>query len=406
MPTRIDRAEEDLRGLGANERAILERIPWVPARRLAARAVRAKMRLQFTGWLQYVLPMPVLVVLSLLGAVAWLFDVGWLASVLLGAAAVLLVVALFDILTVRWKIRPAESRPPRNDHLDAFDLFRARRSCRSFQTRIMSDGDRMELLDSVRSNLAIPTMGSAPLRLEYIAAPLTVWPTVNASEFLVAIVPKAYDRTAIIDVGRTLQRVVIDATRMGLGTCWIGPGADHASVIEHLGDRFDPEADQIVCVCAVGYRSRYVPLFVRLFSRQMSHRRALGELFFSDFDLEHPIDTDAPPYDRFGRTYEACRWAPSSYNGQTTRAVVATGPSGDVSAVHFLATTASRYYAPVAVGIWGANWELGCAALGVDGHFTVRSPIDDRLPRLDVTWVRSDVPAVQYRQTGQPGASR
>jgi nitroreductase len=396
MPTRADRSEEDLLGLGANERAILERIRWAPARRLAARAVRAKMRLQFTGWLQYLSPTPAIVVLSVLGAVSWIFDVTWLTSVLFGSAAVLLVVVVFDIITVKWKVRLPESRPPRNDGLDPFDLFRARRSCRSFQTRHMSDADRNELLDSVKSNLAIPTLGDAPLRLEYIAAPLTVWPTVNASEFLVAIVPKAYDRTAIIDVGRTLQRVVIDATRMGLGTCWIGPGADHASVIEHLGERFDPEADQIVCVCAVGYRSRYIPLFIRVFNRQMRHRRGLGELFFSDFGLEHPIDTDAPPYDRFGRTYEACQWAPSSYNGQTTRAVVTTADGGDVSAVHLLATTASRYYAPVAVGIWCANWELGCAALGVDGDFTVASPINgEELPRFDVTWVRNDVLAAQ-----------
>ena len=32
--------------------------------------------------------------------------------------------------------------------------------------------------------------------------------------------------------------LVDTAVAEGLGTCWIGPGADHESVIGHLGDRF------------------------------------------------------------------------------------------------------------------------------------------------------------------------
>ncbi|MCP5032588.1 MAG: nitroreductase [Actinomycetia bacterium] len=387
------RTQDEMHGLGANERALLERIRWAPARRLAVRIVRAKMRVQFAGWLQYLIPIPIIVLLSLLSGISWLLGVAWLTAILLTATALFLLVVVFDIITVKWKIRLPESRPSRNDHPDPFDLFRARRSCRSFQTRLMSDDDRTELLDSVRTQLDLPTMGGAPLRLEYIAAPLTVWPVVNASEFLVAVVPKAYDRSAVIDVGHTLQRVVMDATGMGLGTCWIGPGADYASVSEHLGDRFDMEADQIICVCAVGYRSRYVPLFIRQFNRQMKRRRTLPELFFSDFGLEHPIDVGARPFDSFGRTSEACQWAPSSYNGQTTRAIVATDPN-DVSAVHFLATTASRYYAPVALGVWCANWELGCEALGFKGDFVLAPPESDagRLPRHDVTWVPRVVP--------------
>jgi hypothetical protein len=62
----------------------------------------------------------------------------------------------------------------------------------------------------------------------------------------------------------------------------------------------------------------------------------------------------------------------------------------------FYATTASRYYAPVAVGIWCANWEMGCEALGIHGHCDVLSPEgrcvrDDQaqpqLPRYDLSWV-------------------
>ena len=150
-------------------------------------------------------------------------------------------------------MRPSEPLPRRHDDLDTFDLIRSRRSCRSFQSRTLTPGDRAELDQTIdRWTNPQRLIGSAAIRLEYVAASLTVWPTVGAHEFIVAIAPRDYDRVAIIDVGRSLQHVVLHATRMGVATCWIGPGADQSSVIAHLGDRFDPDRDHVVCVCAVG----------------------------------------------------------------------------------------------------------------------------------------------------------
>jgi nitroreductase len=167
---------------------------------------------------------------------------------------------MFDLVTVKFRLRFPERLPKRNDDLGMFDLLRARRSCRSFQTRKLTSADYQELLAYVRLQSEAPTIGQSPVRFEYISAPLTVWPTVNATEFLVAIAPSKYDRLAVIDVGRSLQKIVMEATRLGLGTCWIGPGADHASIMRYLGNRFDPQEDHIICVCAIGYKSWYIPM--------------------------------------------------------------------------------------------------------------------------------------------------
>jgi hypothetical protein len=246
-------------------------------------------------------------------------------------------------------------------------------------------------MDSVHAHSAEPTLGQAPIRFEYVNAPLTVWPVVNATEFLVAIAPSEYSRLAVIDVGRTLQKIVMDATRMGLGTCWIGPGADHASVIHHLGDRFDPERDHIICLCAVGYKSAYVPLLLRYMYYVIFKRRLpLSQLFFADANFKEPLDVEAEPFKSFGRTYEICEWSPSSYNGQTTRCVGVS--NGQATRFDFYASTNSRYYAPVALGIWLANWELGCEALNIQGHFDIlpaaeTGRTEDALPRYDMSWV-------------------
>lgn len=394
-------SDDFMHGLGANERAILDHIPVLFLRKLAANIVRVKMRLQFTGWLQYMLPVPFMLVLFLSAGIARLRGGTQVANGFAFLGALLLIVFTFDLITVKFRLRFPEHLPKRKDDLGLFDLMRARRSCRSFQTRKLTPADRAKLMESVQRHSEEPMLGKSPVRFEYISAPLTVWPTVNASEFLVAIAPKEYDRTAVIDVGRSLQKIVMDATRMGLGTCWIGPGADHVSIIRDLGERFDPEKDHIICVCAVGYKSKYIPLFIRIFNAQFYRRLTLSELFFADANLNKPLELDEYPFNRFGRNYEICEWAPSSYNGQTTRGVAVMNGDTDAPRLErfdFYQVTESRYYAPVAAGIWCANWELGCEALGVHGHATVLSAEErgtdneKAVPQYDLSWVLNEEP--------------
>ena len=381
--------DDYMHGLGANERALLERIPIIFLRKLAAGIVRAKMRIQFTGWLQYLLPVTFIFAFFLLAGIAHLLNISFLANFFSMLGGLVFIVALFDLVTVKFKLRFPEPLPKPNDDLDIFDLMRVRRSCRSFQTRKLTSAHYDALMKSVQLHGKASSIGTAPIRFEYISAPLTVWPTVNATEFIVAIVPKEYNRMAIIDVGRSLQKVVMDATRMGLGTCWIGPGADQSSVKQHLGDRFNPETEHIICVCAVGYKSAYIPLFIRIFNRQMGSRLPLSSLFFADAQFQKPLNIEKPPFNYFGRNYEICEWAPSSYNGQTTRCV-ATAEEDGLTRFDFYAATESRYYAPVALGIWCANWELGSETLGIQGHFELLAKKESESPRLpiyDVSWV-------------------
>jgi nitroreductase len=252
-----------------------------------------------------------------------------------------------------------------------------------------------------------PPIGKSRVRFEYVSAPLSVWPTVNATEFLVAIAPKQYDRLAIIDVDRSFQKIVIDATRMGLGTCWIGPGADQTSVARHLGARFDVEKDHTVYVYAVGYASGYIPMFLRLFNLQFRRRLPLSRLFFADPRFQKPLNVQEDPFRQFGPTYEVCEWSPSCHNGQTTRCVgvqdmlfanpgESREPQPGRVRFDFYADTASRYYAPVALGIWVADWEMGCKALGIKGRVAVLSAeqrgerlgqTTHRLPKYDVSWI-------------------
>jgi len=360
---------------------------------------KLKVRLQFSGWLQYIIHAIWVLIMLMIAGVGWL--IGYWPVILfwlpLGIAALLSIALVGTILIVKYGMHPTERIPASKTELDAFDLMRARHSCRSFQSRNLTAEHHAELMEAVQfHSQQNQQLGEQPIRFEYVPASLKVWPVVGAHEFLVAIAPREYDRLSIIDIGRSLQKIVLHATRMGLGTCWIGPGADQKSIIEHLDDRFEPKKDHVICVCAIGYESMYKPLLIRVAKIFQHKRLPLSELFFTDPSCKLALEIDSAPFNEYGRCYEVCQWSPSSYNGQTTRCAAVTDRievEEKIMRFDFLAATASRYYAPVALGIWCANWETGCVALNKHGHFIVLSPEDrgyeknSDLPRYDVSWV-------------------
>lgn len=360
---------------------------------------KLKLRLQFSGWLQYIIHAIWILVLLLIAGIGWIIG-HWQALLfwLPLSLATLLSIALFGtIVMVKYGLHPTEKVPANKHHLDVFDLMRSRKSCRSFQSRNLTAEHHAELLKTVQfHSQPSQLLGQKPIRFEYIKAALTVWPVVGAHEFLVAIAPREYDRLSIIDVGRSLQKIVIQATRMGIATCWIGPGADNKSILQHLGNKIDPTKDHVICVCAIGYDSMYKPLFIRLFNKLMHKRLPLSELFFADPSFETPLDTKSNPYCDYGRCYEVCQWSPSSYNGQTTRSAAVTEQiNGEEKLIRFdfCTSISSRYYAAVALGIWCANWETGCAALNRRGHFAVLSSKEraseavPEFPHYDISWI-------------------
>ena len=282
--------------LGANERALVDRVKIKPLQNLFIRFIGLKLKLQWTGWLQYVIPLPIVLLALVIGGFAYLLGGLMISRIIFILTGLLLIKLIFDIITVKFKIRPPEPRPKRLDSKDVFELMKMRFSCRSFQTRKLRQNDFEELMESFNKHHEEPRLGIKQIRFEYISAPIRVWPVVNASEFFIAIAPKEYNRLAVMDVGRSLQKIVIDATRMGLATCWIGPGADHNSIATHLGDKFNPEKDNIICVCAIGYKSIFTPLFVQIFSKRMRHRLPLSALFYSDIGMNTPLNTDEPPF--------------------------------------------------------------------------------------------------------------
>lgn len=346
---------------------------------------------QLSGWAQYVIPV---VWAGLLSGAARVCKQP-LRAVLSLAAGTLLTRTLYDLATVKFGMHPAEPMPGRTASGSDLQAMLTRRSCRSFRPEGLNADDRQAVRHALRQELArqAPRAG---VRLELIRSAMPVWSAVGCRDFLVAVGPARYDRTAIIELAQTLQTIVTGLTRLGFGTCWIGPGRNPQAAAAALGDRFDPNRDHVVCVCAVGHPSRRVPLFMRVQGLVYHRRHPATELFFEDGNFTRPIDSTRPPLDRLQPALEACRWAPSSLNAQPTRAIVHLDRNrNSVERVDFWTTdTRSRFYAPIALGIWLANWQTATEALGLPGHFERRQDPDSgsgsntraRRARYDVSW--------------------
>ncbi len=400
----IQNSESIYNSLGANERAIIDTVKIRFLRILFIQIIALKFKFQWNGWLQYLIPLPISLLLFLIGITHYLIGFVLPSYVFLVFGTLILLRIIFDIITVKFLFRPYEADSKSMNDKNFIELIIIRKSCRSYQYRKLTKSDFDDLMQSVKKHQKEPKFSNNEIRFEYISGPIRVWPVVNATEFLVAIVPKKYDRRAILEVGRTLQKVVIDATRIGIATCWIGAGADHNSLYTILGNRLNIEKEKIICICAVGYKSRYTPLFIQILNKKFHHRLPLSSLIFSDIENQSQLDLSTHPFRNFYQVFESCRWSPSSYNAQTTRCSAGYNENGELNRFDFYTITSSRYYAPVATGIWCGNWEMACETIGIQGEFRFLNDSLKRteLPFYDISWVLKNPISIQMVKQENP----
>lgn len=143
----------------------------------------------------------------------------------------------------------------------------------------------------------------------------------SAPHLLVGILPQESDM-ARIDMGFVLEQVILEATQLGLGSCWITGTYD----AEEAGDAAELEPGEVAAaVCALGHPTEegYGRLHNTIIRRLAGgHRRkALHEIVFSQRWGEPWSPEDADP--ALATMLEHARLAPSAHNAQPWRFIVA-----------------------------------------------------------------------------------
>jgi nitroreductase len=193
-------------------------------------------------------------------------------------------------------------------------LIKMRTSCRTFDSRTVDDEKKNDLQkfinicsnETFRFQLIKKDTGPEQKKLG------TYGVISNGNLFIAGITKKSAN---MFELGAVLETLVLYASDLGLGTCWIGGSFDRQSFSDQLSigkDEFVP------VVIAVGYpaaKRRLLEKIMRFFVRS-DKRKEWDQLFFSE-GFNRPLTASATG--NYRPAFEALRLAPSANNKQPWR---------------------------------------------------------------------------------------
>ncbi len=279
------------------------------------------------------------------------------------------------------------------------EIIRARSSWRGYDGRPLEPEDRARLAEFVAALEAGPFGGRVRLQLVEASAGAraelkklgTYGMVRGARTFLAGAIKQA--PMDMEDYGYVLERVVLEATALGLGTCWLGASFNRSA----FASRINLAADETLpAVSPDGYLAAShtaVHALTRIFARAKK-RKPREELFF-DGDFATPL---LPA--RAGAYAEALvmvRLGPSASNRQPWRIV----KEGGHDVFHVFINRTAFYSGIVAnaaggdlqrldMGIACCHFELTARELGRAGRWEVLAPPGIGLPDRTTyvaTWV-------------------
>lgn len=207
----------------------------------------------------------------------------------------------------------------------ATELVRRRRSCRRYQKTPIAQPVRRALAEFLAGNGGGPLGSRARFALvagteeDRVALQgLGTYGFIDgAAGFIVGAVESG--PTAFEDYGHLLERAILKATDLGLGTCWLGGTFSKSGFARKISLK---PGELMPAVAAVGYAADGSGSADRI--RRMAgsnYRRPAGEIFFEE-SFGTPLSReDAGAY---AGAIEAVRWAPSASNKQPWRVVRST----------------------------------------------------------------------------------
>jgi nitroreductase len=263
----------------------------------------------------------------------------------------------------------------------ALTAIKQRYSCRHYLTTPIDEDRQQQLAEFLAHNTAGPLGATA--RFRFLAATAedgralrglgTYGMIRNPTGFLVGAVPEGEKN--LEGFGFLMERAVLFATELGLGTCWLGGFFTRSSFARAIAPT---GGETVPAVVAVGIPAAAGNVdLVRQFAK--GHSRLPWDKLFFQSNLGSPLPVEAAgPY---ATALEMVRLAPSASNHQPWR-IVAAGRDW-----HFYLQRTPRYLnnsitkllgiadlQRVDLGIAMCHWELACQEVGLAGEWQARDP--------------------------------
>jgi nitroreductase len=274
---------------------------------------------------------------------------------------------IFDTIKKRCSVRTYDSKPIESEKLEILNEFLASNTKAPFESKV-----RYKLVE-----LSEATVNELKKLVSYGNVK-------GARMFIAGSVAKG--EYAMEDFGYCMEKNIIMATSLGLGTVWLGGTLNRSTFASILGTT---EEEVIPCVTPLGYpadKRSVVDILLRTLSGS-KNRKAFGELFY-DGNLSAPLDKAA--CGKYSDVLEAVRLAPSASNKQPWRIIKEKNKNN----FHFYLNEDPGYNIRKDIklqnndmGIAMCHFELTAQELGLKGGWQVDKPdITMGKPVYIVSW--------------------
>jgi len=276
------------------------------------------------------------------------------------------------------------------------ETISVRSSVRTYANKSLKDKDKKEIANALQNfprgdyRFALTDLAGTSA----IARKLGTYGVIKgAQNYLVGIMrgKKRKDKTTALHFGFDFEQVILKATELGLGTCWLGGTFNPLSFSGKLNLR---KGERIVMVSPLGYPAGAESIYSRAASAvtRSRQRKHWDELFFYGLPGVPLARETAKAYEK---ALEMVRLAPSAVNTQPWRVILING------SFHFFAAE-TRYYNLVRndfflfndLGIAMSHFTLSCRVLGLKGKWLMISP--GLPPKSGLSYIRTWQPASGY----------
>lgn len=255
-----------------------------------------------------------------------------------------------------------------NHNFPVEKTVKARRSVRTYENRKLSKRE-MDLITNFITGLSNPFSTDVSFRMleketsdngEKMG---TYGVIKGAGNYIVASVQNG--ELALEALGYSFEKLVLYATSLGLGTCWLGGTFNRSAFAAAMNLK---EGELFPCVSPIGYpmgKKRTMESLMR-WAVKAEQRKAWNELFFKQGFSQSLTQTEAG---EFAFPLEMVRLAPSAANKQPWRIV------NDKAAYHFYQTKTPKSdnlkidIQRVDMGIAACHFHLAALEKGLSGKF-------------------------------------
>jgi nitroreductase len=263
--------------------------------------------------------------------------------------------------------------------LEITELIKKRRSCRTYTDKPIEEKTLQEFSSLVTADQTGP-FGNQPrfqlINLNMSAPPerkkLGTYGIIkNASFFLVEKIIKNGDK-ALEDYGYCKEKLILQATRLGLGTCWLGGTFNAGGFARAAGLH---NAEVIPSVSPIGYPADQRSLTERIMRRfaGSDNRRPWADIFFSG---NFSTSLNEQQAGKYAQALANVRLAPSASNKQPWRILY----DSNRNIFHFYLARAFGYehlreisLQNIDLGIAMSHFDLTIHELGLPGKWQVDS---------------------------------